>query len=373
MSSIIKVDTIQLADGTAGTIENLGLATGALSHRNLIINGAMQVAQRGTSSTSTGYGSVDRFKLLKEGLGEFAFTQSQDTTSPDLFSHSFKIDTTTPESASGSGDLIRVAQNIEAQNLQHLGFGTSAAKSFTVSFWVRSSVTGTYAIHFYRPDNTARNITANYSVSSADTWEYKTITIVGDTSQVVNNDNGEGMTLYWVLRAGSTFTASDASSWENWDYTGLAYGHTADWGSATGNDFYLTGVQLEVGSVATPFEHRSYSEELARCQRYYRSYSRGVRDDNIGNLGTGYDVNTTLCDITLLLSPRMRTAPTLEYSSAAAISIYDGSGHTTTAIVLDGSKTEQVLIRNTTSGLTSNVAATVNLINSNYIALDAEL
>jgi len=319
----------------------------------------MQVAQRGTSSTSTGYGSVDRFKLLKEGLGEFAFTQSQDTTSPDLFSHSFKIDTTTPESASGSGDLIRVAQNIEAQNLQHLGFGTSAAKSFTVSFWVRSSVTGTYAIHFYRPDNTARNITANYSVSSADTWEYKTITIVGDTSQVVNNDNGEGMTLYWVLRAGSTFTASDASSWENWDYTGLAYGHTADWGSATGNDFYLTGVQLEVGSVATPFEHRSYGEELARCERYYQDTGL-FRYKLAGRWAT--NSGNVLCEYRM--STPMRSAPSVSVgTSFQTDDAYVGnpviSGVTNKAFLMEG-----------TSSFSTNA---IGYFHNGTLKLDAEL
>jgi len=247
----------------------------ALSNRNLIINGAMQVAQRGTSSNNiNSFASVDRFNSSKANDDELAGTQAQSTTAPDGFSNSYKIDCTTAESAVAADEYWRVRHHIEAQNLQQLKYGTSGAQSVTLSFYVRSNVTGTYSCALYQEDGdsgSGRIIGSTYTISSADTWEYKTITFAGDTGGTINNDNGEGLTILWALMAGSNYTATDNTSWGTYAAGKLSYGHAVNMGSSTSNEWYITGVQLEVGEQATPFEHRSFGDEFQRCQRYYQN------------------------------------------------------------------------------------------------------
>ena len=273
--STLKVNTIQDTTGNdALTIDSSGNVTASqgfvpstqLSHRNLIINGDMQVAQRGTSFTSNGY-TLDRFSTYASA-GTLARTVTQSSTAPSGFSSSIKIVATTAEADFTGTEYAIIRQTIEAQNLQQLDYGTSTAKSVTLSFWVRSNVTGNYAIIMYQ-DDASKIIGSTYTISSADTWEQKTITFVGNTADVIANDSGSGLRLDWSLAAGSDRTTTDNTSWGANATGKAAYGHTAQWGEATNDDFYITGVQLEVGSVATPFEHRSYGEELARCQRYY--------------------------------------------------------------------------------------------------------
>jgi hypothetical protein len=170
--------------------------------RNMIINGAMQVAQRGTSANTSGSGqylAADRFAWFQENTDQVVATVSQDTNAPEGFSKSHKIAISTAETTLDSNEIAGVYQPIEAQNLQHLKFGTSSAESLTLSFWVKSTETGTYATLFYLADGTQRGITKNYTINTADTWEYKTITIDGDTGGTINNDNGFGMGVYWVL------------------------------------------------------------------------------------------------------------------------------------------------------------------------------
>lgn len=239
--------------------------------RNLIINGAMQVAQRGTSANTSGSGqylATDRFAWFQENTDQVIATVSQDTNAPDGFSNSHKIAISTAETTLDSDEIAGVYQPIEAQNLQHLKFGTSSAESLTLSFWVKSTETGTYAVLFYLADGTTRGITKNYTISTANTWEYKTITIDGDTSGTIDNNNDLGMGVYWVLSSGSGRGTVDGSSWRNYDANQFGYGHTADVLTDSSATWQITGVQLEVGE-ATPFEHRSYADELARCQRYY--------------------------------------------------------------------------------------------------------
>ncbi len=247
----------------------------ALSNRNLIINGAMQVAQRGTSANTSGsgqYKATDRFAWFQENTDQVIATVSQDTNAPDGFSNSHKIVISTAETTLDSDEIAGVYQPIEGQNLQHLKFGTSNAKSLTLSFWVKSTETGTYAVLFYLADGTARGITKNYTINTANTWEYKTITIDGDTSGTIDNNNDLGMGVYWVMSSGSGRGTVDGSSWRNYDANQFGYGHTADVLTDSSATWQITGVQLELGEQATPFEHRSYGDELARCQRYYGKY-----------------------------------------------------------------------------------------------------
>ena len=269
-------DGVTAADITDATITAAKMADGAvegafttqIGRRNLIINGAMQVAQRGTSSTSAGYQTVDRFTNDATALDELVVTRSQSSDAPDGFSNSYKLDVDTAETAIAVDERFRVMQAIEAQDLQQLSYGTASAQSVTLSFYVKSNVTGDYALHVYSEDG-SRDIGSTYTISSADTWERKTITISGDASGTINNDNGSGLRLEWFLIAGSNFTGTDNTSWAAFSTARFAYGHTAVWGTNTADYWQITGVQLEVGSVATPFEHRSYGEELALCQRYF--------------------------------------------------------------------------------------------------------
>ena len=185
----------------------------AQSNRNLIINGAMQVAQRGTSETSvtsSQYADApDRFKVAMTTAG--TWTVSQSTTSPEGFSNSYKFDCTAANGSLSSDSNIQLLQRIEGQNLQQLAKGTSGAKSVTVSFYVRTNKTGTYTLELFDRDNT-RTFSKTYTVSSANTWEFKSVTFAGDTSGVLDNDNAVSLDVSWFLAAGTDFTSGTFSS-----------------------------------------------------------------------------------------------------------------------------------------------------------------
>jgi len=262
-------------------------ASPSLGRRNMILNGSMAVAQRGTSETGVTTSDVyvvDRFSNNVVDTAEFTISQS--TTAPTGFASSLKWENTTANASPTSGQYASINQKIEAQNLQHLKYGTSDAQSVTLSFWVRSNKTGTYIIELLQPDATNRHINKSYTINSADTWEQKTITFEGDTSGVINNDNGIGLIVAWWLNAGSGFSSGTLqTSWGALDQTARAVGQV-NLADTIGNDFYLTGVQLEVGSVATPFEHRSYGEELQSCLRYFWKITGGTSNKDNFAIGT---------------------------------------------------------------------------------------
>jgi hypothetical protein len=269
---------------------------GALSNRNLIINGAMQVAQRGTSVTgvtTNGYRTCDRMEINVSNLGTYTLTQESD--GPDGFSNSLKIDCTTADASPASSDYVFLAHKIEGQNLQHLKKGTANALPVTVSFWVKSNMTGTYQFNARDNDN-VRYVSATYTVNAADTWEYKTLTLAGDTTGALDNDANESLKLEWWLDSGSNFNSgSTNTSWAAASNANRNSSTTVNIGDSTSNYFQITGVQLEVGDTATPFEHRSYGDELARCQRYYEtghhaSYGYGA------HTGGGYCQRSTNVD-----------------------------------------------------------------------------
>ena len=242
---------------------------GGLTGRNLIINGAMQVAQRGTSSTSSGYQTVDRFNVHKGSFDQLAFTQTQVTDAPTGFSNSYKFTTTTAETAVAADESLGIRTALEGQDLQQLGYGTGSAKKLTLSFYVKSSQTGTFAIYFYSAD-TVRIITRTYTISSANTWEQKSVTIDGDASGSIDNDANESLQISWCIAAGSNFTSSDSTSWSAYSTANTYFGHAQNAVLTTTNaTWQITGAQLELGEKATPFEHRSFADELTRCQRYY--------------------------------------------------------------------------------------------------------
>jgi len=269
----------QLVSGTTAqdlTVDNINTTSinsaQPSGRRNLIINGAMTVSQRGTSFASThNTYSLDRFLLEKENNAA-NFTITQSTTSPDGFSKSLKVDCTAADTSTASNEFVTFRYKIEAQDLQHLSFGTSAAKPLVLSFYVRSNVTGTYAVNCLQRDNSSKLYTRNYTIDSADTWERKTISIPADTSGVINDDNGSGLEIYIPLVMGSTYSSGSQSTtaWETFANSKFAAGHAVNVLSNTSNEWYLTGLQLEVGSTATDFEHRRFGEELALCERYHQ-------------------------------------------------------------------------------------------------------
>ena len=264
---------------------------GALSNRNLIINGAMQVAQRGTSSSlsSGAIFLIDRFQTYEGTGGSLNIEQS--TTAPDDFYYSSKWTVTSADTSLASGEQAWVRQRIEGNNMAHLGWGTSSAKTVTLSFWVRSSVTGTFAGSFQNSDGN-RVYPYTYSISSANTWEHKKVTLTGDTTGTWLKTNGNGCTIYWSFGMATNLQGT-AGAWAA-SSARTASGETQLIAN-NGATFYMTGVQLEVGDTATPFEHRSYGDELTKCQRYYEepNGSSRVGDPSSGTYSVQYNYTVT--------------------------------------------------------------------------------
>ena len=260
----------------------------ALSNRNLVINGAMQINQRGSQTVNSSDGDQfgpDRFRMIGSGIDQFVGTIAQDSDSPTGFGSSFKLTTTTAETAIDAAEYFYVLQSIEANTLQALKYGTSSAEKVTLSFHVKSSVTGTFGITLYKVDNTSQIQTKTYTISSASTWEYKTVTFDANTltGGAINNDTGEGLQVAFHLAAGSNFKGTDTSSgWANYSGAAWAEGHAQDGVITTLNaTWQITGVQLEIGDTATPFEHRSVGDELARCQRYFNDIIKSAGSEYI--------------------------------------------------------------------------------------------
>jgi hypothetical protein len=245
--------------------------------RNIVINGAMQVAQRATSAssvTSSGNHTVDRMALGMENLG--AYTVAQETlTSGNAynagFKKAFRVDCTTADASPASDDSLFFQYKLEGQDMNGFKKGTSEAEKFTLQFWVKSNKTGTGQVVLF--DDNSRAVGKTYTISSANTWEHKVLTFPADTSGAIDNDNTKGFEIEWALDAGSTFQGGTLPA--TWGSSNNNFRSINDFaiGDNTNNDWAITGIQLEVGSVATPFEHRSFGEELALCQRYFEVFA----------------------------------------------------------------------------------------------------
>ena len=261
------------------TIPNTGLTNrGYPSDRlvtPIIINGDMSVAQRGTSFTGQTSGAYynDRFKTGISGLGTWTISQVTDAPTGQGLVKSQKFDCTTADASPSVGDFLLYLQPIEGQNLQMLKKGTSNAESLTLSFWVKSNKTGTYISRLYDVDN-QRVISKSYTISSASTWEKKTLTFAGDTSGTLDNDNGFSFAVEWCLGAGSNYTSGTLNeSWNSVTNANQFVGQV-NLADSTSNEWYITGVQLEVGefdSTTLPnFPFESFDNNLRKCQRYFR-------------------------------------------------------------------------------------------------------
>ena len=293
--------------------------------KNLVINGNMNQAQRGTSFTSASGYTLDRYTWTDDSTSVFTITQSTDVPSGQGFATSMKLDCTTANGSLGSTDQIRQVQKIEAQNLQFLRYGTSSAKSVTLSFWVKSNKTGIYCATLSQEDDSYASFTKEYTISSSDTWEKKTLTFDGDTGGVINNDNGAGIWLMFAFGAGSGRHIT-ADQW-NSSY-GLSTSNQVNLADSTSNELYLTGVQLEVGTAASDFEFLPVDVNENRCLRYFYQIISKSDTDSINAYGYYYSASNIKFPIRL--PTQMRSVPTLEQSIATNAlrfyrdSTYDG-------------------------------------------------
>ena len=242
-------------------------------NRNVIINSGMNVAQRGTSTASNttgGYLTCDRWQGAINTLG--TWTNTQESDGPIGINKSWKWLCTTADASPAAADYMIVRQAIEGQNLQQLLKGSASAKSCTVSFWVKSNKIGTYIVYL-NDDANGRVICASYTISVSATWEYKTVTFVGDTSGVLNNTSSAGLWLSFTLGVGSNYTSSSLQTSWSTGQTGLGTGQV-NVAAATSNYWQVTGVQLEIGSAPSEFEFEPFETTLRKCQRYYeKSYT----------------------------------------------------------------------------------------------------
>ena len=344
--------------------------------RNIVINGAMQVAQRGTSFSLSGTADTfitDRFLISNSDTG--AWTASQSTDSPTGFSNSLKMDCTTADT---SPTFLTLMTRFEGQDLQHLKKGTSSAEKTTLSFFVKSNKTGTYIAELRDIDNN-RTIGKAYTISSADTWEQKIITFDGDTTGAFGNDNGNSLQIIWYLAVGSVYNSGTlATSWGSRVNANTAVGQV-NLADSTDNEWYITGIQLEVGSQATPFEHRSFGEELALCQRYYERYE--TSGANYARFGLFQCTSTTTAfgAIDYKVSKRSASVTLDTELTRLALSDSDNSMLPVTAIAIDSNcnsfENTSVTITASGGGLVAGECTQLlsENFNNGYIAIDAEL
>jgi hypothetical protein len=364
----VNADVIQTSTG--GGILGAGNAS---IMKNRIINGAMTVSQyNGTNTTTPANATyvIDRWRANSDQSGKYSTAQS--STAPTGFSNSLLI-TSLSAYTVGASEIFNILQRIEGFNTYDLGFGTANAKTITISFWVRSSLTGTFGGALQNNDQD-RSYPFSYTISSANTWTQASVTIAGDTTGTwVGATNGNGMGLCFSLGSGSAMSAT-AGAWTTGDKRS-ATGAVSVVGT-NGATFYITGVQLEVGSSATGFEYVNYQTSLANCQRYYQQINgnTSVGTAAYGMMGSGMVYTTTQADISIPLKVSMRATPTLAQSTT--VIQVGGTLYATTSITDAGSTPNVVFARVGNAG-TMVIGSGANLSSNNstsgYFSMSAEL
>ena len=360
-----NITTANVTNATAtGTINTPSINGGQIGgRRNIVINGAMQVAQRGTSFTSVA-GSAYHLDRFRTGMGDTTarFTVTQATAALNGFANSLKYDCTTAESSlSNAGARLFIQHRLEGQDLQQLKKGTSDAEKVTVSFYVKTNKSGVYTVELYDVDNT-RSISQTITVSDAN-WNRYTLTFDGDTTGTLDNNNANSLDLIIHLIAGTTYTGGTFStSWSSATENTRVSSSNVNIGDSTDNNFEITGVQLEVGSQATPFEHRSFGEELALCQRYYQ-----VKN---GSYHPGNAVGSNKINVGFTFPVSFRATP----STPPNVSVHRSGNQTVTAsidsVVCSGDRSSGSIrfVGHTVSDETA-----YNVYISGNLELDAEL
>ena len=324
-------DTINIPAGA--TIANAGTSSGfgdslRPNAQALIINGSMEVSQRGTSFTSNGY-QLDRWTFDESTDGAVTVTQDSTVPSGQGFGKSIKFDVTTADGTLAANQYCQWTQFFEGQNLQLLKYGTSSAENLTLAFWVRSNKTGTYCMRFVKEagGQTRYECPIEYSISSADTWEKKIINLsptAGSTTFITNsagaivNSNASGYRIAWILASGADFNSGTNNTWTaTSDRLGTT--NQVNFLDNTSNELYITGIQLEVGEYTSatipPFQHESYGNNLNRCERYYQVVGSGTRADNLMYFyAYNFDGTSTMFG-TYNFRKEMRAAPSLDQTS----------------------------------------------------------
>jgi len=341
--SAISSGTVAEAYGGTGT------STGYYGFKNRIINGAMVIDQRnaGASVNTAGSFAVDRWFMQRGGAAVFSLGQSTTVPAGAGFYNSI-VATVTTAAAIGSGDYYDIQQNIEGLNLLDLNWGTANAATVTLSFWVRSSVSGVYSFQF-RNSAANRSIVFNYTIATANTWQQITQTIAGDTSGTWLNTNGIGIGLVIPLGTGSSYTTATTGTWQAGNFNASTSALTT-WQATLSNTFYITGVQLEKGSTATSFDYRPYGTELQLCQRYF--YTLGGTN-SFEVFGTGVIQSATNAEFMLNMPVTMRSSPTATIGGTAAnFRVVNNSTFTPSAINFDIFALNTLRVSATVSGAT---------------------
>tara|TARA_R100000030_G_scaffold2195_1_gene1804 strand:- start:193 stop:1287 length:1095 start_codon:yes stop_codon:yes gene_type:complete len=306
--------------------------SGALSNRNLVINGGMQVAQRATSVTGIGtnagaYHTLDRWKLYANNTAG-RLTMSQASDGPSGFANCLKFDCTTADTSIAADEALILITRFEGQDLQKFAKGTSDAKPFAVSFYVKGDANATYVCELRDEDNT-RIISKLFSVTTA--WTRVEIIFPADTTGAFTDDNNLSLSMNIFLHAGSNYTSGtlNSSSWAANNNANRAVGISSFFDS-TNREFYLTGVQLEVGDTATPFEHRSFDDELRRCYRYYQQLKNTLGTHYLG-INQAYSTGAVFGMVRDYIVP-MRTVPTVGQDGNFSFSQADSAAINTGAI-----------------------------------------
>ena len=360
----MAIDKVVSASITDSSVTSAKVASGVLqsNFRNIIINGDMSIAQRETSATSIdssndGYLTMDRWIHIQQAddsnTGKTSMTQSTTVPSGQGFAKSLRIDCTTAQtSISGTNSRVVVSQRFEGQMLQYLKKGTSSAESLTCSFWVRSNKTGTYICALRDKDN-SRDIAKSYTISSADTWEKKTITFEGDTTGAFDNDNARSLDIIWGLAAGSDYSSGTLqTTWGTANNANVLVGQV-NLMDSTSNEWYITGVQLEAGTSASDFEFLPFDVQLNRCYRYF----------HIGGASCGRSASSTGGTTYYTYPLQMRGSPSITLLDGTSIGEKAGrmhidgiSAYNITSGVIGDANSKSCKLQHTGSGLTSGEA-----------------
>ena len=356
----------------AGALSFTTVSSGSLPFKNIVINGDMQIAQRSTSvasiTTGSAYDTVDRFQRFMDSAGTWTISQSTDVPTGEGFAKSLKFDCTTANGSLSSTSEVSFWSKFEGQNLQYLKKGTANAQSLTLSFWVKSTKTGTFISNLFDQDN-SRIVSKSYTVNTTNTWEKKTLTFPADATGAFDNDNGGSLLLRFWLVAGTFFQSGTLDAvWGTQSSGNYAVGQV-NCADSTSNDFLITGVQLEAGTSATDFEFLPYDVSLGRCLRYFEKWQR---TDNV--LYIGITGNDTATDIrTVLQYQRKRANPTTTFSGTIIVT---PSNRTTTSMLFDNSRLETCLFYNnavSSSGSAKDAETMYFNTDASFITLDSEL
>jgi hypothetical protein len=292
---------------------------------------------------------LDRWTISETTDGAVTITQDSSVPTGSGLANSYKLDVTTADTSLSSAQRVFPHQIIEAQNCQVLQYGTSEAKPITLSFYVKSNVTGTYTVLFYNSD-ASKHQSATYTIDSANTWEQKKITIQGDTASGFNDDNGAGLEISWWLAAGSSYTSGTlgTGSWQSETAANKVSSSNVNIMSSTDNEWFLTGCQVEVGQNPTEFEHEPFERTLAKCQRYYQE------------IFMFHDAGSQYIRETIPFKVEMRASPTgtvfAQTNSGGGTNtsgkIYQGSGENTASVLQENKTSARLDV--TAGGFTAN-------------------